>query len=291
MPFNLPAFERLINEAPPETLYHYTTATGLSGILRSRRLWASSLQFLNDAQELKHAQSVLRQALDEHAGLPSVHEDVRSVCRWLSEKLDRVESLDACAFSLSQWGDLLSQWRAYCPPPGGYSIGFRYSDLRTIAERHGVVFGRCLYRTDAQREVVQELIGNIQRGVLSVRPDTEKRGEDFAALFLPVLLFQFSKVAPFLKHGSFEEEAEWRLVYPSPNIDQVPLDVRISTSRLIPHATVDFRDSGLPQPIAEIIVGPCPDPLLSERAVAILLKGVGLDDVTHRKSWASYRMF
>lgn len=34
------------------TLWHYTTATGLEGILRSRELWATNFQYLNDAEEM-----------------------------------------------------------------------------------------------------------------------------------------------------------------------------------------------------------------------------------------------
>jgi hypothetical protein len=34
-----------------DTLFHYTTAAGLLGILNSSTLWATDLRFLNDAQE------------------------------------------------------------------------------------------------------------------------------------------------------------------------------------------------------------------------------------------------
>jgi hypothetical protein len=38
-----------------DTLFHYTSATGLRGILQSLSLWASDLRFLNDAQEAIYA--------------------------------------------------------------------------------------------------------------------------------------------------------------------------------------------------------------------------------------------
>lgn len=36
-------------------LYHYTSAVGLEGILRSRSLWATDTAFLNDWQEIVYA--------------------------------------------------------------------------------------------------------------------------------------------------------------------------------------------------------------------------------------------
>jgi hypothetical protein len=42
-------------EARPATLYHYTNAAGLLGIVEKRALWATDVQFLNDGEELIYA--------------------------------------------------------------------------------------------------------------------------------------------------------------------------------------------------------------------------------------------
>ena len=44
---------RRISEEHPE-LVHYTTATGLAGIVSSGCLWAVHAAFLNDAEEMRH---------------------------------------------------------------------------------------------------------------------------------------------------------------------------------------------------------------------------------------------
>lgn len=36
-------------------LWHYTTVAGIAGILRSKQLWASKIQYLNDGKEFLHA--------------------------------------------------------------------------------------------------------------------------------------------------------------------------------------------------------------------------------------------
>jgi len=45
--------DRPVHEVHPE-LFHYTSAGGLAGILRSQSLWSTHWQYLNDAGELRH---------------------------------------------------------------------------------------------------------------------------------------------------------------------------------------------------------------------------------------------
>jgi hypothetical protein len=47
----------------PDTVFHYTTAAGLLGILRDSVLWATDLRFLNDAQEAVFARDLFLPAL------------------------------------------------------------------------------------------------------------------------------------------------------------------------------------------------------------------------------------
>ena len=49
----------------PGPLYHYTDSNGLLGIMRSRRLWATHSQYLNDASEFLYASSVMKQVAAE----------------------------------------------------------------------------------------------------------------------------------------------------------------------------------------------------------------------------------
>jgi hypothetical protein len=51
---------RTIDLVRPKSLFHYTTAEGLYGILNSKRLWASHIFYLNDAMEFKYAVKLLK---------------------------------------------------------------------------------------------------------------------------------------------------------------------------------------------------------------------------------------
>ena len=50
----------LYADIPHGTLYHYTTFTGLLGIVRSRSLWASDVRYMNDSAELRHTADLIQ---------------------------------------------------------------------------------------------------------------------------------------------------------------------------------------------------------------------------------------
>lgn len=58
--------ESLWSQVPTTPLYHYTSPAGLIGIVETKRLWASSIQHLNDSTEFKHAASLVDHLLDRH---------------------------------------------------------------------------------------------------------------------------------------------------------------------------------------------------------------------------------
>ena len=286
---DLPAFKALLSTPlPAEALYHYTSPAGLDGILRTRKLWASSLEYLNDAAELGQARDLMRVELNQRAER-AADRDVAEVLLEASYELERMASLHACAFSLSRWGDLLSQWVAYCPRTGGFSLGFRPYDLRALAARHGLLFGPCVYKPAEQAPLIREIGEMMETTTVRFLPTTTERGRAFARAMAPGLLAHFARVAPFVKHGSFAQEAEWRLVFASPTIDRIPLGIRVSPTMLVPYAVVDLESDGASPPFTEVIVGPCPQPRLALRAVTLLLEVAGLGDLTVRNSWASYR--
>ena len=53
----------------PETLYHYTSAEGLLGIVSSNVLRASSALYMNDASELEYARDLIQKIIAAKIGL------------------------------------------------------------------------------------------------------------------------------------------------------------------------------------------------------------------------------
>jgi hypothetical protein len=48
--------------APRETLYHYTSLSGLLGIIDGSELRASDIRYMNDSAELRHMLDLINQA-------------------------------------------------------------------------------------------------------------------------------------------------------------------------------------------------------------------------------------
>ena len=49
----------------PPLLYHYTDVHGFKGIVESRELWATHIQYLNDAQGFDYATDLAKQVVEE----------------------------------------------------------------------------------------------------------------------------------------------------------------------------------------------------------------------------------
>lgn len=144
-----------------QRLYHYTTAIGLDGILKSQQLWATHISYLNDYEEhtgffdrrlpllLKEpVQSALTEIGNTISGRKIINEEggaekvIANLIRDLSASI-RTSSLSfnqpyVTSFCRELPGKasengLLSQWRGY-GPDGGYAIAFDTQRLDELLE-------------------------------------------------------------------------------------------------------------------------------------------------------------
>lgn len=270
---------------PPEHLYHYTSIDGVKGILNENCLWASQIHFLNDTQEFKYSISILEKVLAElrkelpekttwtraiEISTPSIP-DVNDVLAVLYGSMRRLPSHPAlakspiCVFSLSEDGDLLSQWRGYCPSGGGYSIGFRSDMLTQFSTTHGLYLAPCIYDETEQATVVKELVAKIRGAVVKRWTALDVELDKFIdELPLGQFFMDFSRIASALKHPSFREENEWRIISGMiPNKDML---FRVRKSMMLPYSSISFKDFK-PFLIDEIIIGPAPEQGLAESSL------------------------
>jgi hypothetical protein len=87
----------------PRHLYHYTNAEGLYGILRTRTIWATEFDFLNDRSEFSYAFDILKERLAAQAGIKASAQ--------LIPFLDEWRNMTAAHYvaSFCEDGDLLSR--------------------------------------------------------------------------------------------------------------------------------------------------------------------------------------
>src|SRR6266702_4623198 len=188
----------------PQRLYHYTSQEGLLGILSSKTLWATRIQYLNDSTELAYTLALLKKAFDLQFQQPLTKLLTLDPVRKALDGLRLVPIHVAC-FSEKQ--DDLSQWRGYSPGGGGFSIGFDPDQLAEAAERRAAFIAPCIYDPDRQSQLVKHLVdGFIKEGIT-------ERDKDFDA---KKISYDFTMdcvfLASVLKHPSFKHEQEWRIV-------------------------------------------------------------------------------
>ncbi len=232
----------------PETLYHYTTADGLLGILQEKALWATKIQYLNDASEftepIQVAENLLRR-LARQSEEPGVRyaEAKREVYRRIREDLREWSSVNICVASFCAKGDLLSQWRGYGLPGAAYSIGFDAAKLAQTTVGNRFRLQHCTYfEPDDYRSEVQTFIQQV----------IEEFGQDSPK---PVqFIDRFMTMAAKLKLKCFAEEDEWRIVSDQPlRFDDSRFGFRTGNSMVIPYYAVPLDLSS----VVEIVVGPC----------------------------------
>jgi hypothetical protein len=164
----------------PPTLYHYTTAQGLVGMLQTGRLWATNAHFMNDPREITYAadivQRAVRDAAQEHKravdALDSGWMDKLITFgrdrAWNAPKIeewsrDAVRTFDeqggAYIACFCQEPDLLSQWRGYGAVGGGYAVGFTSAELAKPSP--AMLLRKVIYEETEQNAIVKRWVDGV----------------------------------------------------------------------------------------------------------------------------------
>jgi hypothetical protein len=275
------ALDRLKSAIPSSrTIFHYTSQEGLLGIVNDKAIWLSSIRHLSDATEFGYALDLVRRKLIHKLGLE--RGPLRSYYGSVLERLDGIEYMTLLVGSFSESADLLSQWRAYTPSGIGFSIGFEYDHLKSMAEKQGFNILKCIYDQSEHERILEDLV-NLGSTLI------EGENCDKAVVGLFVGLFKY---APALKDPSFFEEQEWRVVSDIVVPSDMPLQFRAGKSMLVPYQEFKLAADDQKMPISRIIVGPTPHMNLSISSLGYRLassSNVDPDTYTISPSRVPYR--
>jgi hypothetical protein len=261
--------DSLYQEPPPALLYHYTTLTGLLGILQSGHIWASEVRYLNDSAEITLAFRLMERAVSVRTTNAS-DAATREILKQFSEWLDGRSSSGPMVFvtSFTQNGNLLSQWRGYSPASQGVSIGIASAHLSAVGGASRFSLGRCRYDSVDQAVAINGLIENVLSFAERVGPSEAAHSSrsfhpSFARCEESIL-----RVGALIKDSQFREEAEWRIVSRAVS-DYVATEImyRVGPSMLIPFLRVPLVNVMGVIPIDDVIVGPTPHPQAATEAV------------------------
>ncbi len=262
-----PAFSQHFEKLPPQVLYHYTGQAGLLGIVNTAELWATKIQYMNDATEFGISLVMARKELDSMMSRYN-SSTKKAACARLKESLSGLEDINIFAVCFCENGDLLSQWRGYSGITHGYSIGFDPESLMHIASQTNFTIGRCIYDLEVQQAIIHEAITHCVNNEVDFSPSARRWG------FHGPLADIIFRCGGFFKDPSFKDEQEWRLIS-SPTMYYDPqLGFRTGNSMIVPYYKLPILTEGI-LPILHVIVGPCPHMELAKSAVTSLLMNHG----------------
>lgn len=257
------------SQTPPDRLYHYTSQKGLIGIAQDGAIWASKIHYLNDSQEFRLALSIAKNRLESMRFSPKYKTRFGQKIDEMLHELETIATINVCVASFSERNDQLSQWRGYASFGSGYSIGFNTTQLINIASQSYPHFSllKCSYSKSRNERMIKELIDI----TLKYDPRQTDTRNDYLEYLHPRLGFETNIItlAAFIKHSSFLEECEWRLV--SNPVPSYNLNFRQGHSMLIPYCICPHSNTETKLKIEEVIVGPCPNMDEAEGAAKMLL--------------------
>jgi hypothetical protein len=276
-------------------IYHYTRLDAFQKIVSSQEIFATSIRYLNDSSEFVYQYKLLNDVLPEFLASDSPE----------FEKLSNL-LVDDATFRISQGifvscfckkGDLLSQWRGYgAGVRDGVALGFdtdvlealirdSYSRPRTdLADPQSppdfsfdgptCSLKACIYARKEQLDQKRRVLGAF-----------ESLGTEETILKIAAILL--GSDAARVKHPSFSEENEWRLIY-KPGQDPSTVDYRVGQSTLVPFVRIDLS-SVFHRALKKVVIGPTPNESASSSSIEGFLERHGLADTEVVCSEIPYR--
>ena len=264
-------------------LYHYTDLTALKGIVESKKLWATHINFLNDKSERKYAHEKVAPIIREL--FQNKNENYEKILEYFEKKIPFVTSSDLYITSFSKEPDSLSQWRGYGKKYDSVCIGFNTEKfIPDLGERALCLLNKIEYCEEKQEEYIRDYLSGICN--ILERCPNEKMEEELRNNLLFVLFRYLAK----MKHPSWEEEAEYRLIYAlgrhrSGVARKIEPEFRVGKANLIPYIPVNpFKNEDFENGIFKIILPQSENYENSKMAIEKLLDKHGFKDVCIEKS-------
>jgi hypothetical protein len=265
----------VLSRKPEQPLYHYTTQKGLLGIVRSREMWVTHTQYLNDRREFVHAVDLARVEIKRLLETSSTDSAQKESLQRMEEALNwSPQSINVCVCSFSEDRDSLSQWRAYGAGTSGFAIGFSADLLIAATSKKNWYLARCIYDAKRQREIIQNLVEEVLEENLSgdygYRPEDDDELEIVRARGGNLLAY-LNRYAPILKDESFSEEREWRIISRPLMNSSKDFCFREGRSLLIPYSKFPLSYDDLTFRLKEVVIGPARDQERSKSSVISFL--------------------
>jgi hypothetical protein len=239
------------------TIYHYTTAAGLHGIVTQRKLRLTHTQHLNDETEGLHGAKAVDQALDILSKqLPTSELVIRlsqAMKTAISQRQIHVE-VDGGTYvgCFSTECDSLPQWRGYGHHDSAFALAFNAEELFKLAR--GSWGGRCWLLPVEYDETA--FISKMAKALtIAAEEFDDHKSIEHPQRLLYSLVLHLANYGSALKHHAFKEEREWRLIVLQLPTDDIPVQ-HLPSATFRPYIELDMGNEILANALERIIVGP-----------------------------------
>lgn len=283
---------------PGEVVHHYTSTAGIIGMVENACIWASSIRSLNDGAEAQYGMDLIR---DEWQRSKSQHDKglqhvIGTILERSADLIDHSRIFVACA---SERGDDLGQFRNY----GDVAVALATTgalglaedpvqfpdDLLYLSTGGSIHWRRVLYSRRKQRAAARDLFDGIAKDCL--KHGYTEHPPEYNDILFHTHMWWYSNLAPLMKHTSFEQEREVRLVRLTSPRFTTPLH-RASNLGVVPYVrlrTVAPPDTPAPLPIRGVHVGITPYGEPAELGVRSLLNAHGYADASVTRTAMPFR--
>jgi hypothetical protein len=234
------AMERYaVDQIPPHPSYHFTTLSGLQGILTTRSFWVTLATASNDSTELVYALSRARNLLSLRTSSPDP-----SFCSEVIELLDPAHSVivsnlgwKVYLMSFRTNVDGSGHWKEYGDSGRGAALAFGMKPLVVP----GLLFLPVIYDPAHQDRLVEGFIDSVAHLVKRLSqnwPSAEARNLRKLSIHLTAL--GIWTLAPLMKGPNFHDEQEWRLIVV--DVERAPVRHEENVSKQVFHRQGGGRD-------------------------------------------------
>ncbi len=284
--------KKIKSQSIDRPLYHYTSQTGLLGIISKKSIWATAINYLNDTLEFEYSMKLIKEELQwlsdqiKNGELGEVEKEIKyfgmihDLFEFSISQQFIKDHFYIFVVSFSKTGDLLSQWRAYCPKNSGFNLGFDLKIIQEVVNKQGFFISKCLYDPEEQKAAIKYLLR--QWGLFYIdnmgRFSAFAKENDIEGLTGAVmevtseLLEAVVHLCPLLKDPSFVEEKEWRLVSHPISVEHPQVKFREGNSMLVPYFDLHLTNNTEQLSIKSITIGPTSDPESSSDSLKAFLK-------------------
>ena len=186
-----------------QILYHYCGLDAFLSIIKNSTLWLSDIRKSNDYLECVYCRDKINEKIRGF-----LEDDKEALEAWdFGYNINSDLSMDMISYvaCFSENKDQLSQWRGYADNGAGIAVEFTresFADIKEAAPSH-ISFRKVIYDEKEQEKFIERIARE------SIKAMETKPVAQVAAELNQNYRLQF----PVLKNASFEEEAEWRIIF------------------------------------------------------------------------------